>query len=80
MTPLELEALCLATSEQGLDTVTLTLPVGFRRPPGFPRGALLSVNAAGEKNFAFDPWRLLVWLAPATFIAHRLTGIARTTS
>ena len=78
MTPLEMETLCLAAMDRCQDAVTLTLPSSFKRPPGFPRGSLLSVNAAGEKNFTFDPWRLLLWVGPALLITDRIADVSRT--
>ena len=61
MTPNELEATCIAVHLSGLERMILTLPAGTKQK-GFPRGELLSVNAAGDKNYSFDPLKLLIWI------------------
>jgi len=61
MTPHELESNCIAAHLAGLDRITLTLPKG-EKYPGFPRGELLSVNPAGDRNYSFDPLKILMWL------------------
>ena len=43
--------------------MTLVLPSCFKRPPKFPRGELLCVNAEREKVYSFDPIKVLAWLA-----------------
>lgn len=43
--------------------VTVTLTVVGPLPKGFPRGELLSVNAEGQQNRAFEIWRVLKWAA-----------------
>jgi hypothetical protein len=45
---------------------TVTLSVRGTRPPGFPRGELLSVGASGEKNYAVDPVKALAWVHART--------------
>ena len=41
--------------------VTLVLPLRWIRPPGFPRGELLSTSELGN-SYSFDPARILAWL------------------
>jgi hypothetical protein len=64
MSPEELEILCIEAVRRRQRTITLTLPADYYHPVGFPHGELLSVNAKGEKNTAFDPLQLLGWLLP----------------
>ena len=45
----------------GQSRMTLTLPPKWKPPRGFPRGELLSVNAAGERNVSLDAMRVLAW-------------------
>lgn len=62
----ELVAACAGAVLAGT-TVTLSLPAGtLRWPQGFPRGELLSVNAEGLRNVAFDPVKVLAWVQQAT--------------
>lgn len=42
--------------------MTITLPPGWRRPAGFPRCELLSVNAAGDRNVRVMAHRVIEWL------------------
>jgi len=48
--------------------MTLVLPRGFKRPPKFPRGALLCDNAERGRVYSFDPIKVLAWLAANNFI------------
>lgn len=45
--------------------LSITVAKSWRRPPGFPRIELLSVNAAGERNYRVSVARLLAWIDPA---------------
>jgi hypothetical protein len=69
----ELVASCAGAVLAGT-TVTLSLPKGEKWPPGFPRGELLSVNAEGLRNVAFDPVRVLAWVQQATRNARAIYG------
>ena len=57
----ELEKICIEAYLSRAPGVTLTLP---KKGPalGLPRGELLSVNAAGERNYRYDPLKLLAWI------------------
>lgn len=41
---------------------TVTIATRGKRPPGFPRGELLSVGTNGEHNYACHPVKVLAWL------------------
>ena len=41
---------------------TVTLACKGKRPPGFPRGELLSVGTDGSHNIAVDPLKALAWV------------------
>lgn len=62
MTPGELRDLAYAVISAGGRGMTITLPHGWRRPAGFPRCELLSVNAAGERNVRVLAHRVIEWL------------------
>lgn len=62
MSPNELETACITAHLGGQDHVTLTFPKGAKIPKGFPRRELLSVNPAGDRNYSFDPLKVLMWL------------------
>ena len=62
MTPFEMELLCTQAIRLECRRVTLTFDAQAVMTPDFPRGELLSVNAAGERNYAFAPHALLGWL------------------
>lgn len=62
MTASELAALAAQCIAAGQSRVTLTLPKGWVSPKGFPRGELLSVNRAGERNVSFVALRLMAWM------------------
>lgn len=62
MTYSEMESLCIAAHLDRQHWVTLTLPKNFKGGAGWPRGELMSVNAAGERNYRFDPLKLLAWM------------------
>lgn len=42
--------------------LTVTVSATGKRPPGFPRGALLSVGTNGTHNHAVHPVRVLAWV------------------
>lgn len=63
MKPEDLKQHAQAVLAAGGRGMTLTLPPGWKRPPGFPRGELLSVNAKGERNVRVLAHRMLEWLA-----------------
>ena len=44
------------------DQPTVTICATGKRPPGFPRGELLSVGTSGASNYAVDPIKVLDWL------------------
>lgn len=44
----------------------VTITVRGIRPPGFPKGELLSVGTNGAKNYAFDPLKVLAWVQSKT--------------
>lgn len=44
--------------------LTITVAKPWRRPPGFPRIELLSVNPAGERNYRVNVARLMAWIDP----------------
>jgi hypothetical protein len=62
MTLGELMAAAAAAKMAGTD-LTLTMPPHWKRPRRFPRIELLSINAAGEKNYSVKPQRILEWLS-----------------
>ena len=51
---------CAVACLHGLRTITLVVP--HPRPPGFPRGELLSVGTNGSRNYAVDPVKVLAWI------------------
>ena len=61
---LGLVGLCLSAVLAGCATVTISAT--GKRPPGFPRGELLSVNAAGVHNYAVCPIKVLAWIHKKT--------------
>ena len=61
MTASDLADAALEAIKSRGDRMTLTLPPSFKAPPGWPRGELLSVNGAGERNVSFDPEKLLAY-------------------
>ena len=60
----ELAMTCALACADGRPTVTLA--VRGKRPPGFPRGELLSVGTDGTHNYAVHPVRVLKWLHEMT--------------
>lgn len=52
--------------------ITLSLPAGYRWPPGFPRGELLSVGSDGMSNVSHDPLRVLAWVKKATKVMQAI--------
>lgn len=65
MTIDELRVHACAVIAAGGRGMTLTVPPGWKRPPGFPRCELLSVNAQGERNVRVLAHRVIEWLARA---------------
>ena len=51
---------CVDAVIEGMPTVTIS--TRGKRPPGFPRGELLSVGTSGASNYAVDPIKVLAWL------------------
>lgn len=62
MTVDELRTHAYAVIAAGGRGMTITLPPGWRRPLGFPRCELLSVNAAGDRNVRVLAHRMIDWL------------------
>lgn len=58
MTPAEL--LKLARAALPVGQMSLVLPVGFKRPPGFPRGELLN-ERGDERTWAFSARKMVAW-------------------
>lgn len=50
---------------------TVTLSATGRRPPGFPRGELLSAKDDGTRNYAVDPIKALAWIYSRTRAAQK---------
>ncbi len=63
MTERELHDHAAAVIAAGGRGMTITAPPGWKRPPGFPRCELLSVNAKGERNLRVLAHRVMEWLA-----------------
>ena len=55
---------CAFAIAAGQRTVTIS-SIG-KRPPGFPRGELLSVGTNGNKNIAVNPVKVLAWIHEKT--------------
>ena len=51
-----------------------TKSAGKRWPTGFPRGELLSINQAGDRNASFDPVKVLAWMQKSTQAARTIYG------
>ena len=68
MTPESMAAACAAALSDGTGArtgVTFVLPKGWKRPPKFPRGELLSeIERGGQvlRAYSFNPLRVLAWL------------------
>jgi hypothetical protein len=62
MTPDQLRTHAHAVIVAGGQGLTLTVPAGWKRPAGFPRCELLSINPKGERNVRVPANRLLRWL------------------
>lgn len=61
-TAMDIERMAQECEEAGKAiTLTLTLPVSWPRPPGFPKGDLVHADGHGV-CYAYDPARLLHWL------------------
>jgi hypothetical protein len=45
---------------------TVTISATGKRPPGFPRGELLSVGTDGTHNYAAHPVKVLAWVHART--------------
>jgi hypothetical protein len=66
MTANEMAALCLETmaTPYAANGVSIVIPKGFKRPPGFPRGELLCENPnSGDRVYSMNPVKLLAWLS-----------------
>lgn len=50
-----------AECDAACTAITLTMPISWPRPPGFPRGDLFHADGHGC-SYAYDPARLLQWL------------------
>jgi hypothetical protein len=61
VTPEKMLLEALAAKKQGAYGMTLVLPIGFKRPAGFPRGEFLSETGRG-KVYSFDPDKIINWL------------------
>ncbi len=62
MTPAELRERAYAVIAAGGRGMTLTVPIDWVKPAGFPRCELLSINARGEKNLRVLAHRVIEWL------------------
>lgn len=62
MTPRELQQAAMDSLSIGATRLTITVPADWKRPPGFPRCELLSVNTQGERNLRLKAHRLIEWL------------------
>ena len=63
MTPEKLASLAVAANNAGTE-LTLVLPRPWKdRPPKFPRGELLCINADKSAIYSFAPLRILAWMA-----------------
>jgi hypothetical protein len=59
MTIEELARACEAALKTG-NRISLTMPKGKKRLPGFPRGELLVENPnTGERTYSYDPVKIL---------------------
>ena len=68
MTPNEMVLMCVGainTPNLGKN-VSIVLPIGWKRPPKFPRGELLCESERG-RVYSMDPIRLLAWLTANGF-------------
>lgn len=55
---------------------TVTIATRGKRPPGFPRGELLSVGTNGAYNYACHPVKVLAWLHARMSKTHNV-GVKR---
>ncbi len=62
MTERELHQVAMDSLSIGATRLTITVPADWKRPPGFPRCELLSVNAKGERNLSVKAHRIIEWL------------------
>jgi hypothetical protein len=63
MTLEELERVCIGAHVARQRRLTISIAAGAKWSLGFPRGELLSVNAAaGVRNYSVDPLKVLMWL------------------
>lgn len=68
MTPLQIEQAAREAIRDG-GKLTLVVPRPWRpRPPGFPRGELLSEHETNQVR-SFDPARILTWLDKAGYLS-----------
>jgi len=56
---------CARAILEGRNTITISTTTS-KRPPGFPRGELLSVGTNGSHNYAVCPLKVLAWIHSAT--------------
>lgn len=56
------EAVAYACAQACIDGRNVTLSMQGKRPPGFPRGELLSVGTNGSKNYSLNPVKVLAWI------------------
>ena len=70
MTPAEV----LNASVESVDRLTLVLPHGRPRPPGFPRGELLCETVKGNV-YSFDAKRMRAWATQVLHTARNMTWI-----
>jgi hypothetical protein len=71
MKPQDLAARCIDSIDFARETelpmedasITLTLPMGWKPPPKFPRGYLAQVKPDGRKIRIFKAMNVLAWLA-----------------
>lgn len=83
MTPESMAAACMEAINDrtgAITGVTFALPKGWKRPPGFPRGKLLSeVEREGKMRvYSFDPLGVLAWLAATGMV--KVTAKLKTTN
>lgn len=83
MTPERMAAACMEAINDrtgARNGVIFALPKGWKRPPGFPRGKLLSeVERDGEMRvYSFDPLSVLAWLSAKGLV--KITTKLKTTN
>lgn len=82
MTPESMAMACAAALNDGTGAkagVTFVLPKGWKRPPKFPRGELLSEIERGGRAlrvYSFNPMHVLAWLGANGLI--KVTTVLKT--